>query len=125
MGWFDLVKSQEHLAEWWTKCMRHGYFIDMIYMDDPKFPKGRPWHINARTGRYRIFPQQNETDWSIEQEKAGTPKSTDNPYYAPRDNPDEYADFMVNAQNNLIFLDGNLNFWHPLLQWYYDFVNDR
>ena len=53
-----------------------------------------------------------------EQEKAGTPKGPNNPYYAPATHPDEYADFKVTEDNDLEFIAGNREFWNKVYRWY-------
>ena len=113
MYWFDIIKySVEDLQNWMGGVLQEGYFIDQIYMNDKNFPLGRPWDIN--TGRFRIFWNDNEYVWTKEQEEAGTPKSYDNPYYAPSTHPDEYADFKVIENNDLEFVDGNRDFWNKV-----------
>mgnify|MGYP003667227436 CR=1 FL=1 len=126
MSWFNIIKYYvDDIKNWMGEALQEGYSVDRIYMDDTNFPLGRPW--DSSTGRYRIFWKDNEQVWTKEQEEAGTPKSRDNPYYAPNTHPDEYADFKVilgqwskhqategytSDNNDLEFVGGNRDFWN-------------
>tara|TARA_R100000656_G_C3926347_1_gene123908 strand:+ start:258 stop:638 length:381 start_codon:yes stop_codon:yes gene_type:complete len=124
--WFDVIKVDyddkkkiEHqLGAWMALLLDEGYFYDSIYMDDRRFPEGRPWNTN--TGRVRIFLIQNERDWIKEQAEAGTPQSISNPYYAPATHPDEYADFSTKG-GDLKFIAGSKKFWdkaYATMEWF-------
>ena len=109
-------KTESDLSNWMGLILSEGYFVDQIYMKDKDFPLGRPW--DTLTGRYRIFWDDNENTWTEEQEKAGTPKGPNNPYYAPATHPDEYTDFKVTEDNDLEFIAGNRKFWNKVYRWY-------
>lgn len=83
--------------------MKPKMWIDSIRFDDERYPLGRPTNTGEGPTPLlrRIFVLQDERDWEKEAAKAGNPKSSDNPYYAPEyGGPDNYADIKFNDEED-------------------------
>ena len=117
MSWKTILKQMNPFMLWQQSLLQSGMWFDSIRFDDERYPLGRPANRSkGEKGMVRVFVFQDEKDWEKEAAKAGNPKSSDNPYYAPEHGgPDNYADIKFNDENFTIeYVAGSKKFFGML-----------